>query len=134
MQIKKHIRKRVQPMGGNSTWNVNKIDFMAFVTCYMMTKRKLYDKEQNSIWIPNCFICLRFMKNQYLNWVNSVNFIYTPYIGLFITGMAAVSISSDILGFSNILTLPFNSGSFLACYLKINFNWRLQKNLKHNVR
>jgi hypothetical protein len=84
-------------------------------------------EEQKSIWILKCFIRLRIMKYQYVNWVNSVNFNYTLYIGLFITGMAAVSISSDKLGFSNILTLPFNSGSFLAGYLKINFNSRLQK-------
>jgi hypothetical protein len=36
-------------MGGNSTCNENKKDFIAFVTCYMMTKLKLYEKEQNPI-------------------------------------------------------------------------------------
>jgi hypothetical protein len=56
MQIKKHIRKPIMPIEGNSTWNGNKINFMAFVTRYMMTKRKQYDKEQNSIWISQCFI------------------------------------------------------------------------------
>jgi hypothetical protein len=84
-------------------------------------------EEQNSIWILKWFIGLRIMKDQYVNWVNSVDFIYTLYIGLFITGMAAVSVSSDIQGFSNIWTLPFNSGSFLAVYLKINFNSQLLK-------
>jgi hypothetical protein len=82
--------------------NVNIIDFMTFVTCYMMTKKKLYDKEQIFIWILKCFIGLRIMKNQYVNWVNninSVNFNYTLYIGLLIAGMTAVSISSDILVF-----------------------------------
>jgi hypothetical protein len=129
------MRKRVTPMGGNSTWNVNKIDFISFVTCYMMTKMKLYDKEQNSIFISKRFICLRIMKNQYVNWVHRVNFNYTLYIGLFVTGMAVVSISSEfLLGFSNMLTLPFNRRSFLVYYLKINFNSRFQKILKHIVR
>jgi hypothetical protein len=106
-------------MGGNSTRNVNKIDFIAFVTCFMMTKRNLNDKEQNSIWISNCFLRLRIMKNQYVNWVYSVNFNYTPYVCLFETSMAVVSILSDILSY-----LIFNN---LADYLKINFNSRQQK-------
>jgi hypothetical protein len=131
---KKHIRKQVSPIGGNSIWNVNEIDFMTFVIFYMMTKRKLYDKEHNSIWISKCFIRLRIMKNHYVTGANSVDFNYTLYIGLFISGMAAVSFSSDKLGFSNILTLPFNSHSFFADYLKINFNSQLQKFLKFNVR
>jgi hypothetical protein len=86
---------------------------------------KMFHRFKLGSWRINT---LRIMNDHwYVNWVNSFNFNYILYIGLFIKGMAAVSISSDILGFSNILTLTFNSRSFLAGYLEIDFNSRLQK-------
>jgi hypothetical protein len=62
MQIKKHGYAH----GRKLYMYINKIGFMAFATCYTMTKRKLYDKEQNSIGISKYFLHLRIMKNQYV--------------------------------------------------------------------
>jgi hypothetical protein len=49
MQIKKTFKETGYAHGRKLYMNVQKIDFMAFATCYMMTKRKLYEKEENSI-------------------------------------------------------------------------------------
>jgi hypothetical protein len=89
----------------------------------------LHDDQNETAWQRTEFhlnIKIFHMFKDYeesIRWVNSVNFNYTIYWPLH----AAVSISSDILGFSNILTLPCNRHSFLADYLKIIFNSQLQK-------